>query len=80
MRDTRVTIYCSKPRKDAPLASVRYTKYDALGRVTDVDQVDYEDKNYFHSEVLQAVICGVDVLIYTHLDGTSLQRKIEKWT
>ena len=80
MRDTRVTIYCSKPREDAPLASVRYTKYDALGRVIDVDQVDYEDKNYFHSEVLQAVICGVDVLIYTHLDGTSLQRKIEKWT
>ena len=80
MRDTRVTIYCSKSRKDAPLASVRYTKYDALGRVIDVDQVDYEDKNYFHSEVLQAVACGVDVLIYTHLDGTSLQRKIEKWT
>ena len=62
----------------APLASVRYTKYDALS--IDVDQVDYEDKNYFHSEVLQAVTCGVDVLIYTHLDGTSLQRKIEKWT
>ena len=80
MRDTRVTIYCSKPNKNAPLASVRYTKYDALGRVIDVDQVDYEDKNYFHSEVLQAVACGVDVLIYTHLDGTSLQRKIEKWT
>jgi len=55
MRDTRVTIYCSKPREDAPLASVRYTKYDALGRVIDVDQVDYEDKNYFHSEVLQAI-------------------------
>ena len=67
-------------KKDAPLASVRYTKYDALGRVIDVDQVDYEDKNYFHSEVLQAITCGVDVLIYTHLDGTSLQRKIEKWT
>ena len=80
MRDTRVTIYCSKPREDAPLASVRYTKYDALGRVIDVDQVDYEDKNYFHSEVLQAIACGVDVLIYTHLDGVYLQRKIEKWT
>ena len=80
MRDTRVTIYCSKQKKDAPLASVRYTKYDALGRVVDVDQVDYEDKNYFHSEVLQAITYGVDVLIYTHLDETSLQRKIEKWT
>ena len=80
VRDTTVIIYCHKDRKDAPLASVRYTKYDALGRAKDVDEVDYEDKNYFHSEVLQAVTCGVDVLIYSHLDGTSLQRKIEKWT
>ena len=80
MRDTRVVIYCTRPKKDAPLASVRYTKYDALGRVIDVDQVDYEDKTYFHSEVLQAVTCGVDVLIYTGMDGMSLQKKIEKWT
>jgi hypothetical protein len=62
------------------LASVRYTKYDDLNRVIDVDQVDYEDKTYFHSEVLQAVNCGVDVLIYTNMDGMSLQKKIEKWT
>ena len=62
-------------KKDAPLASVRYTKYDDLGKIVDVDQVDYEDKNYFHSEVLQAVACGIDVLIYTHLDGASLQKK-----
>ena len=80
VRDTTIIIYCHKDRKDAPLASVRYTKYDALGRVIDVDQVDYEDKTYFHSEVLQAVTCGVDVLIYTGLDGMSLQKKIEKWT
>ena len=80
VRDTTIIIYCHKDRKDAPLASVRYTKYDSLNRVIDVDQVDYEDKHYFHSEVLQAIACGVDVLIYTHLDGTSLQRKIEKWT
>ena len=71
MRDTTVIIYCHKDRKDAPLASVRYTKYDSLGRVIDVDQVDYEDKTYFHSEVLQAVTCGVDVLIYTCLLYTS---------
>ena len=62
------------------MASVRYTKYDDLNRVIDVDQVDYEDKTYFHSEVLQAVNCGVDVLIYTNMDGMSLQKKIEKWT
>ena len=80
VRATTIIIYCHKDRKDAPLASVRYTKYDSLNRVIDVDQVDYEDKNYFHSEVLQAIACGVDVLIYTHLDGMSLQKKIEKWT
>ena len=80
MRDTKVIIYCHRPQKEAPLASVRYTKYDDLNRVIDVDQVDYEDKTYFHSEVLQAITCGVDVLIYTCLDGMSLQKKIEKWT
>ena len=50
VRDTTIIIYCHKDRKDARLASVRYTKYDSLNRVIDVDQVDYEDKNYFHSE------------------------------
>ena len=80
MRDTRVIIYCHRPQREAPLASVRYTKYDDLNRVIDVDQVDYEDKHYFHSEVLQAIACGVDVLIYTHLDGVSLQKKIQRWT
>ena len=51
MRQTKVIIYCHKERKNSPLASVRYTKYDDLDRVVDVEQVDYEDKNYFHSEV-----------------------------
>ena len=49
-----------------------------IGRVIDVDQVDYEDKTYFHSEVLQAVTCGVDVLIYTHLDGMSSSKENRK--
>ena len=77
VRDTTIIIYCHKDRKDAPLASVRYTKYDSLNRVIDVDQVDYEDKNYFHSEVLQAIACGIDVLIYTHLDGMSYKEKLK---
>ena len=47
MRDTKVIIYCHRPQKDAPFASVRYTKYDALNRVIDVDQVDYEIKTIF---------------------------------
>ena len=78
-----VTIYEEKnPTKDSPLATVRYTEYSNRERskVEKVNQVEYHDPEYFHSEVLQAVTCGVDVLIYTHLDGSSLQRKIEKWT
>ena len=78
-----VTIYEEKnPTKDSPLATVRYTEYSDQKRkkVEKVNQVEYHDPEYFHSEVLQAVNCGVDVLIYTHLDGSSLQRKIEKWT
>mgnify|MGYP001177629622 FL=1 len=80
MRQTKVIIYCHKERKNSPLASVRYTKYDDLDRVVDVEQVDYEDTQYFHSEVLQAIQLGIDVLIYTELDGNLLQRKIEHWT
>ena len=78
-----VTIYEEKnPTEDSPLATVRYTEYSDQKRkkVEKVNQVEYHDPEYFHSEVLQAVTCGVDVLIYTHLDGSSLQRKIEKWT
>ena len=80
MRDTKVIIYCTRPKKDAPLASVRYTKYDALGRVIDVDQIDYEDKTYFHSEVLQAVSYGFDVSICTRLSVSTLQKKLSYWT
>ena len=78
-----ITIYEEKnPTKDSPLATVRYTEYSDQKRkkVEKVNQVEYHDPEYFHSEVLQAITCGVDVLIYTHLDETSLQRKIEKWT
>ena len=78
-----VTIYEEiNPTKDSPLATVRYTEYSDQKRrkVEKVNQVEYHDPEYFHSEVLQAITCGVDVLIYTCLDGMSLQKKIEKWT
>ena len=77
-----VTIYEEKnPREDSPLATVRYTEYDATrSRVEKVNQVEYYDKNHFHSQVLQAVRYGLDVAICTQLSVSILQKKISYWT
>ena len=81
-RTINVTIYQEKnPREDSPLATVRYTEYDATrSRVEKVNQVEYYDKNHFHSQVLQAVKYGLDVSICTQLSVTILQKKISYWT
>ncbi len=77
-----VTIYEEKnPREDSPLATVRYTEYDATRtKVEKVNQVEYYDKNHFHSQVLQAVKYGLDVAICTQLSVGILQKKINYWT
>jgi len=78
-----VTIYEEKnPTKDSPLATVRYTEYsDKLRtKVQKVNQVDYYDPAYFHSEVLQAVSYGLDVSICTRLSVNTLQKKLSYWT
>ena len=49
-----VTIYEEKnPTADSPLATVRYTEYSDQKRkkVEKVNQVEYHDPEYFHSEV-----------------------------
>ena len=81
-RTINVTIYQEKnPREDSPLATVRYTEYDATrSKVEKVNQVEYYDKNHFHSQVLQAVKYGLDVSICTQLSVTILQKKISYWT
>ena len=81
-RTINVTIYQEKnPREDSPIATVRYTEYDATrSRVEKVNQVEYYDKNHFHSQVLQAVKYGLDVSICTQLSVTILQKKISYWT
>ena len=81
-RTINVTIYQEKnPREDSPLATVRYTEYDATrSRVEKVNQVEYYDKNHFHSQVLQAVKYGLDVSICTQLSVCILQKKISYWT
>ena len=81
-RTINVTIYQEKnPREDSPLATVRYTEYDATrSKVEKVNQVEYYDKNHFHSQVLQAVKYGLDVSICTQLSVGILQKKISYWT
>ena len=78
-----VTIYEEKnPTEDSPLATVRYTEYSNLerNRVVKVNQVEYYDPEYFHSQVLQAVSCGLDVSICTWLSVSTLQKKLSYWT
>ncbi len=77
-----VTIYEEKnPTKDSPLATVRYTEYDETRtKVEKVNQVEYHDPAYFHSQVLQAVSYGLDVSICTKLSVSTLQKKLDSWT
>jgi len=76
-----VTIYEEKyPSENSPLATVRYTEYDLDRRVERVNQVEYHDPEYFHSQVLQAVAFGMDVSICTRLSVKTLQKKLDYWT
>ena len=77
-----VTIYEEKnPTEDSPLATVRYTEYDETRtKVQKVNQVEYHDPAYFHSQVLQAVSYGLDVSICTRLSVSTLQKKLSYWT
>ncbi len=78
-----VTIYEEKnPTKDSPLATVRYTEYSDQKRrkVEKVNQVEYHDSEYFHSQVLQAVAFGMDVSICTRLSVKTLQKRLDYWT
>ena len=80
-RTINVTIYEEKyPSENSPLATVRYTEYDLDRRVERVNQVEYHDSEYFHSQVLQAVAFGMDVSICTRLSVKTLQRKLDYWT
>ena len=80
-RTINVTIYEEKyPSENSPLATVRYTEYDLDRRVERVNQVEYHDPEYFHSQVLQAVAYGMDVSICTRVSVKTLQRKLDYWT
>ena len=82
-KNINVTIYQENhPTEDSPLATVRYTEYsDRLrSKVLKVNQVDYYDKEHFHSQVLQAVSFGLDVSISTQLSILSLHKRLINWT
>ena len=79
-RIIQVYVFPTKKVKDGPLATVRYTEYDGDSKPVKVNQVEYHDPDYFHSQVLQAVSCGLDVSIFTPLNVKVLQKKIKYWT
>ena len=80
-RVINVTIFEERnPTENSPLATVRYTEYDHNRKVQKVNQVEYHDPEYFHSEVLQAVSYGFDVSICTQLSVITLQKKLDYWT
>lgn len=80
-RVINVTIFEERnPTENSPLATVRYTEYDQNRKVQKVNQVEYHDPEYFHSEVLQAVSYGLDVSICTQLSVKTLQKKLDYWT
>ena len=80
-RVINVTIFQEiNPTENSPLATVRYTEYDHNRKVQKVNQVEYRDPEYFHSEVLQAVSYGFDVSICTQLSVKTLQKKLDYWT
>ena len=80
-RVINVTIFEERnPTENSPLATVRYTEYDHNRKVQKVNQVEYHDPEYFHSEVLQAVSYGLDVSICTQLSVKTLQKKLDYWT
>ena len=80
-RVINVTIFEEiNPTENSPLATVRYTEYDHNRKVQKVNQVEYYDPEYFHSEVLQAVSYGFDVSICTQLSVKTLQKKLDYWT
>ena len=80
-RTINVTIYEEKyPSENSPLATVRYTEYNLDKKVHRVNQVEYHDPEYFHSQVLQAVSFGMDVSICTRLSVKTLQKKLDYWT
>ena len=80
-RVINVTIFEEiNPTENSPLATVRYTEYDHNRKVQKVNQVEYFDKEHFHSQVLQAVKSGLDVSICTQLSVKTLQKKLNLWT
>ena len=79
-RVIKVSIFQMRKTKNSPVATVRYTVYDEYAKPIKVNQVDYHDPVYFHSQVLEAVGYGLDVSIFTPFCIRSLEKKLDNWT
>ena len=79
-RVIKVSIFQMKQTKVRPVATVRYTEYDEYAKPVKVNQIDYHDPVYFHSQVLEAVGYGLDVAIFTPFCIKTLEKKLNNWT
>ena len=79
-RVIKVSIFQMKQTKNSTVATVRYTEYDEDAKPVKVNQVDYHDSVYFHSQVLEAVGYGLDVAIFTPFCIKTLEKKLDNWT
>ena len=63
--------YCQiqEPENSLPLALVRFTAYDEEHKVSNVEQVVYQENRYekmqFQMQVAAALQCGIDVSVVT---------------
>ena len=63
--------YCQvqEPEQALPLALVRFTAYDENHKVSNVEQVSYQENRYekmqFQMQVAAALQCGIDVSVLT---------------
>ena len=79
-RVIKLSIFQMRQTKNSPVATDRYTEYDEDAKPIKVNQLDYHDPVYFHSQVLEAVGYGLDVSIFTPFCIRSLEKKLDNWT
>ena len=56
--------YCQSSDESCPLAIARFTVYDRKGKVLCVEQITYEEDDwYFEQQIISALRCKVDIAI-----------------
>jgi len=75
LRTTDFQFCTNKADPDLPLAIVRYTAHDEDDKIVAVEQITYEENSeYFQTEVLSALECGVDVSVLSFFELKDFKR------